>query len=141
MIKLSERRLRTVEGQAGIVAAIELEKKLGNQVRFEASPSFRELFEVRLEGFPYSDNLMRILSQQDFRLYSSRSALREYLEKNIHRVRSLPAVTDIIKFRSVDSGQMYNDLVNNVSTVVLLAAMESVSGQELLVFLKFSYDQ
>lgn len=132
MIKLSVKRLSTVEGQAGIAASIGLESKLGNAVTFEASPSFKELWEIKLNEFPYSDHLLRILARQDLRLWESRHAVSEYLDRNMHKLRSLEALVDLVQNHAVNNAVRYNAVMGNVDEDVLHAMLPLSTGGALL---------
>lgn len=99
MIKLNEKKLSSLEGQRALIAAIDLERKMGYHIGFQADPSFKYLFQTRLGTFPYSDDLLRIILVQDCNQYDTRNAITEWLNLNTHKVSTVAAVRDIMQVR------------------------------------------
>lgn len=93
-ITLSARRLSTVTGQEGIVAAINLEKTLDKDadVNFKGDPSLRILLVDDVAKWPYSDALFQIQLEVRQHRYEDGTARDKWLTDHLPQVKSPQAL-------------------------------------------------
>jgi len=87
-IKISGKRLRTVQGQLSVVEAAKLEKTLGNEVKIEGDPSLRVLLCDNINTYPYSDWLLAIQLLTEQHRYDDNNVRSTWIDKNIKRCRT-----------------------------------------------------
>ena len=87
-ITISRKKLSTLQGQQGVIAAIDMEKTLNTGVdNFAGDPSLRVLLVDEIDKFPFTDELFDISVRVRQRAYQDSTTQREWLEKHISQVK------------------------------------------------------
>lgn len=95
-ITLTRKRLSTVEGQLGIVGAMDMEKMLNPhlEIKLEGSPSLRVLLVDLIDKYPYSDHLFRIMLQVRMHRYYDATVRKNWMSSHLSRVRDPKIIAD-----------------------------------------------
>lgn len=110
-IKISDKRLSTVQGQEAIVAAVDLEITMGNSdVKFEGDPSLRALLVERINKYPYSDWLLAIQILTSQHAYEDSRAREAWIEKHLPRVTTPKVVALWSNANSYNASIVFNTL-------------------------------
>jgi hypothetical protein len=99
-IKLSAKRLSTLQGQQGILAEIPMERTLGNTITFEGVPSLRVLLVDKIGSFPLTDELVAISAQIDMHNYEDRGKQNEWLANAVQKIEKPEAVAALANRRT-----------------------------------------
>lgn len=87
VIKITAAKLRTVEGQAAVCAAMDMEAALDNRYGFEGTPSLRDLLVEKMDQWPFSDNLFRIYVEVPMVRYQDSTDVGKWREHRITEVK------------------------------------------------------